>query len=76
MFNPCHRCQDRRPATRETLSCHADLPRYAAFAAEREKIRAARDKERISDGYSARSKAQHSAVVMQEAKRRRERTRR
>lgn len=74
--NPCRGCTDRRPGTKSRPSCHADCPRYAAFAAAREDIRAARDKERILDGYAGRSAALHRAVKAEGDKRRRERSRR
>lgn len=74
--NPCHGCTDRRPGTKTTPPCQTDCPRRAAWLAEHAAERAQRDKERILDGYAYRSRAQHSAIVMQDAKRRRERTRR
>ena len=77
MKNPCTPdCPDRRPGSRTAPPCHADCPRRAAWLAECEEQRAQRDKERILDRYANRVKAQHSTIVMREAKRRRERTRR
>ena len=41
--NPCVRdCPDRRPGTPTSPSCHADCPRYAAWAAARADDLAAR----------------------------------
>ena len=40
MRNPCKDCADRRPATKDTPSCHADCERYAAWKSEHEAGRA------------------------------------
>lgn len=77
MPNPCTRdCPDRRAGTRDSPPCMTDCPRRAAWLAERAELRAARERQRVLDGYAGHSAAQHRAVLQEAAKRHRERTRR
>lgn len=45
MNSPCHGCRDRTAVP----NCHASCERYATFAAERERIRRARELEGTVD---------------------------
>ena len=77
MKNPCTPdCPDRRPGDRTRPGCHADCPRYAAFRAALDEAAATREKARISDAYDLRKKSQRVCLLLQAAKRRRERARR
>lgn len=42
---PCRDCKDRHPA------CHDNCKRYATFKAEIEKVRSAKEKQRMKEGW-------------------------
>lgn len=53
--NPCTHCKERRPATKETRSCHCDCEKYLAFWAANRRLEEERRRHFGSDELLIRS---------------------